>query len=742
MTINTILARGVCSLAFVQALAASAYSPSDIIATYAGGKPQGYAGDAGAAAAAALYTPEYLAADAIGNVYISDSGNHTIRRVDTAGVITTIAGTGSAGYNGDNIPAIAAQLSYPAAIAFDRAGDLYVADPGNGRIRKITLSTGIISTFAGSGAHGCTNVQASQAALNGPVALAFDSAGTLYFSEAINRIVRKVSNGAVTEFAGTCTQTAFDSPYGLLTDAADNLYVADSGVHPFVWKYDSNGNRTTFAGNGANGNTGDGSAANSAGVTLTEPQGLTRDASGNIYIGSGAVVRVVTPDGIIHTADGNGAAGYAGDGGLATAAEFAHVGSLAMNGAGRLFIADISASPRLRIVGPPAPLVVTIAGAGIAATGDGVSSADGRISCPGICGANYVSGMAVILDASQASPDALYEWGNGSCRGNAPCAVFPQTIAPTAISARFSPWYIKTLLGGTAGPALHRPFGLTLDDRGNLYFTETTDCVVRKRSNSSDVLSTIAGNGVCGDLGDGMPATQAELNNPQGVVVDAAGNVYIQDAGNGVIRKVSGDGVLHTFAGGIYTGSNSPALALDSNGNLFALGSATTIVRITPDGNTHPFFTASSGEAQTLDGLASGTDGGLVTYGTVRDFNGQLDPTVLLLSKQGVFSSGFYAFGVPEVPSGLAEDRRGDTYNEYYNCSTAFTLATTTIDTYLMTAAACGYGGDDGPAVSATLNGAIGLAFGSNGWLYVADTGNNAIRVLYPDAIFTHGFEQ
>ena len=724
---------------------ANAYSANDIIATYAGGSPAGYVGDGGPAVNAALQSAEFIATDAAGSLYISDSGSHTIRRVNSLGVITTIVGTGSPGYNGDGIPALTAQLNYPAGIAFDGNGDLYVADAGNNRVRKITMSNGLISTVAGTGTGGCLDSAANSAKFSAPVGLAFDSTGALYISEAGNRIVRKLSVGIVTSFAGSCGTPVFDSPYGLMTDASDNVYVADGGPHPYVWKHDSGGNRSVFAGNSANGNTGDGSAANSADVTLTDPEGLARDAAGDIFISSGSVVRVVTPDGIIHTAVGNGTFGFGGDGGIAIAAMLSNVHGLATNAAGHLFVSDLSASPRIRIAGPAAPLVVTVAGDGIPASGDGVASADQRINCPGTCGANYVSGMPVILNATQSSPDPLYEWtGVGCRRGNTACTLVPESVLPTSVTAHFTPRYIKTLIGGTVGPVLHGPFALTFDASANLYFTETADCVVRKLT-TTGMLTTIAGNGVCGNLGDGIPATAAELNNPQGVAVDAAGNIYIQDTGNGIIRKVTIDGILHNFATGVFTGSDSPALTIDSSGDLFMLGSSTTIVRVTSDGLSHLFATVTSNYANVLDGLANFTSAGLVAYGSYRDpgASNYNDQSYVHISPQGLIDSGFYNYPTNIIPAGTFSDQRADLFSESDSCDlNAVGVTGQTIVSYSVTAPSCGYAGDGGPAASATLNGAVGLALDSNGNLYVADYGNNAIRVLYSDAIFTSTMDQ
>lgn len=735
---NVLLRIGICAGGLCLAASASGYNTSDIIATYAGNGTQGFAGDGSPAASAMLNQPTLMALDSAGNLYISDSGNNTIRKVSTAGIITTVAGTGSAGYNGDGIAATSAELSSPRGIAFDAAGNLYIADAGNERIRMISFASGIISTAAGNGTQGCNNDVASKATFNGPLGLAFDSGGALYISDAGNGIVRKLSNGYVSSFAGTCVQTAFQFPWGLATDGSGNVYVADDFAKR-VFKVDSNGSQTLVAGNGAGGNTGDGGLATGAGVTLTDPRSVALDSAGNILISSGNVVRVVTPDGIIHTLAGNGSGGNSGDGGFATAAEMNAVAGLTVNAAGQPLIAD-SGSNVVRIVGPAATVLASVAGDGIAADGDAIASADGRINCPGACSASYVSGMPVILDATPLSADPLYQWLGATCRATSACTVVAQADRPMSLTARFTPWYIDTLLGGTVGPALQGPFALTLDASGNLYFTETIDCVVKKRT-TTGALTVVAGNGSCGNIGDGMLATQAELNDPQGVAVDAAGNVYIQDVGNGVIRKVTTDGVLHDFASGVFTGSDSPALTINAGGDLFMLGSSTTIVRLTSDGTPHPYATISSDYANALQGLSNDTSAGLAVYGNVGD---SAYPTLIYLSPQGTaYSSSYYPLSNYHVPTGIAYDQRGDLFVEIIGCQViAGAIVSQAHVQYAVTGPSCGYSGDGGPAASASLNGAVGLALANNGYLYVADQGNNAIRVLYPDAIFTGAMDQ
>ena len=237
------------------------------------------------------------------------------------------------------------------------------------------------------------------------------------------------------------------------------------------------------------------------------------------------------------------------------------------------------------------------------------------------------------------------------------------------------------------------------------------------------------------------PATQAELNNPQGVAVDSDGDVYIQDSGNGVIRKVTTGGILNTLASAIYSGT-SPALAIDAAGDLFAPGSATTIIRVTPDGQVHPFASLPSDHMTEHYGLANDVRGGLVAYGI---YQTDSNPVLAHISSSGV-PTAYYTSAL-QRPGCCRRHRYGSSRRcfhwirvrrlldptPWYGQCSAFRE---------LTALACGYNGDVGPASGATLNNPVGVAFDSNGWLYVADSGNNAIRVIYPDAIFTQGFEQ
>lgn len=266
-----------------------------IISTIAGTGTMGYSGDGGAATAAQLSYCSAAIVDAAGNTYIADYYNQRIRKIDGSGIITTYAGTGTAGYNGDGIQATAAKLNYPYALAIDNSGNLLISDYINNRVRKIDASTGLISTIVGIGTPGSTGDggPATAAQIYYPVGIAVDGSGNLFLSEAYGERVRKVNtSGIITTVAGTgtagysgdggpATAAKLYYPYGVAADRYDNLFIADY-VNNRVRKVDTSGIITTIAGTGFGGYCCDGSPATSA--YLHYPTGVSVDGSGNVYV--------------------------------------------------------------------------------------------------------------------------------------------------------------------------------------------------------------------------------------------------------------------------------------------------------------------------------------------------------------------------------------------------------------------------------------------------------------------------
>jgi sugar lactone lactonase YvrE len=279
------------------------------------------------ATAAALAAPAQIAYDAAGNLYIADLNNNVIRKVDLAGIVTTVAGTGEQGFAGDGGAATSAQLDSPAGVAVNAVGDIYIADTHNQRIRKV--SGGTITTIAGTGVAGFSGDSgaAASAQLSNPTALALDSNGNLFIADTDNHRIRKISGTTITTVAGNgeqgfsgdgaaVTAAGIDSPNGVAVDAAGKIYIGDTR-NQRVRVVDTAGVISTLAGNGSKAYGGDGGTA--AGASLARPRGLSVDAQGNIYIADSDNnrIRVVGTTGKISTVAGNGSQGFAGDGGLA-----------------------------------------------------------------------------------------------------------------------------------------------------------------------------------------------------------------------------------------------------------------------------------------------------------------------------------------------------------------------------------------------------------------------------------------
>ncbi|MFF6952812.1 RICIN domain-containing protein [Streptomyces iakyrus] len=322
------------------------------ISTVAGTGGAGFSGDNGPASSAQLNRPYGIAVDTTGTVYFSDYNNHRVRKITTDGRISTVAGTGAAGFGGDNGPAASAQLNCPREIAVDAAGAVYITDAGNHRVRKVTAD-GKISTFAGTGTAGFSGDGglATAARLNYPLGVAVDGSGAVYIADHHNHRVRKVTaDGKISTFAGTGTagfagdggpalSAQLRRPYALAVDTADGLCIADAENHR-VRKVSADGTISTVAGSGTAGFGGDGGPAASAKLNL--PLGVVADSSGTLYISDyhNHRVRKVTADGTISTAAGTGTAGFGGDDGPAASAKLNYPFGLAVDCVDTLYIAD------------------------------------------------------------------------------------------------------------------------------------------------------------------------------------------------------------------------------------------------------------------------------------------------------------------------------------------------------------------------------------------------------------------
>ncbi len=338
------------------------YNSAQIITTVVGTGTPGATGDGGSCKLAELYEPNSLVFDKAGNMYITDAGNNKIRKVNTTGIITTIAGTGLQNYSGDGGPATAAELNKPTSIAIDTDGNLYTGTIGDYRIRKISKE-GIITTIAGTGSlgYGSDNIPATACDLYGPYMGAVDKMGNIIFTDRGNYRVCKINTaGIITTICGNGTDihsgdngpataaTLKDPAFTSISSLGDIFIPEDYGY--CIRKIDAAGIITTFAGTGIIGNDGDGGAATAARFTL--PNGVAFDDTGNVYIADyqAGVVRKVSPTGIISTLAGNGVVGYSGDGGPAIKAQIMP-NAVAVDNNGYLYIAD-SDNDRIRRVVP------------------------------------------------------------------------------------------------------------------------------------------------------------------------------------------------------------------------------------------------------------------------------------------------------------------------------------------------------------------------------------------------------
>jgi hypothetical protein len=340
-------------LLFASAVAAHAQT-SRVIGTVAGTGAVGYTGDNGAATSATLASPSAVAYDGAGNLYIADAQNNVVRLVSkTTGIITTVAGTGAEGFAGDNGAATSAVLDTPTGVAIDSSGNIYIADSHNHRIRKV--SGGTITTVAGNGTPGFAGDTgaATAASLWLPSAIAVDGAGNLYIADTNNQRIRKVTGTTITTIAGNgdelyagdgaaATSASLDLPSGVAVDSSGKVYIADRH-NQRVRVVDGSGNISTLAGSGAvtfsGGFSGDGSSGTAA--MLAKPTGVAIDLAGNIYIADTDNQRIrQLSGGLIATVAGSGDQGFSGDGGSPTSAILNSPKSVAPDASSNFAIAD------------------------------------------------------------------------------------------------------------------------------------------------------------------------------------------------------------------------------------------------------------------------------------------------------------------------------------------------------------------------------------------------------------------
>ncbi len=643
---------------------------------YAGNNTAGFSPNGTLATATLLFEPIGAAVDANGNFYFSDQNNCVVREIVAAsGVMNTVAGTPHVcNYSGDGGPATSAELSFPQEVALDGSGNLYIADIGNSIVRRVVLGTGIITTYAGNGTAGFP------------------------------------TNGAL------ATSTMLSGPIGLAVDTGGNLFIADQN-NDVVCRVDGTSKDITIvAGTGTPGYSGDGGLATAA--TLRIPDGVAVDSSGNLYISDAqnAAIREVfsptnpnTPNEIT-TIVGNGTFGFNGDGAAGTSTELTNPAGLFVDPTtGNLWIADYW-SNRVRLYTATTKIVTTVVGSG--AVGDG-----GAATGPGVS-LYYPRNPALDANGNLYLVDAQ----NDRIRVISAADQSISTVVGTGI-----PCAQPILPCGDGGPAaaalLFQPRTVTIEPDGTLLVADNGDNRIREVDGSTGIITTIVGSGnLCmvsfSSCGDGGPALSASLNDARGAVLDAAGNLYFVDAQDNRVREVDTTGTITTVAGdgptgnapvgcvpgGNLSGDGGPAvnatldcplgLDIDASGNLYVADTDNNVIRKIDTG-TPRIITTIAGT-----GVAGNSgDGGSAT-------------SALLNTPDRVSVNGAGNFFISD--SGNNRIRRVDGTSKNI---TAFAGSGN-----------FAFGGDGGPALSASFATPVGVVVTPQGNMYVGDVYNNRIR--------------
>ncbi len=641
------LAVAVLLVSALQSSAQTNYPTPYAITTIAGSA--GYGSVDGTGATARFFGARGMAVDGAGNAFVADSRNCTIRKVTPAGVVTTLAGVAGAQGSVDGAGS-GARFYGPTGIAIDGAGNLYVTEFGDHTIRKVT-ATGTVTTFAGlAGRQGSSDGVGSDARFNLPSGIAVDRLGNLFVLDQTNNVVREVTAaGVVTTLATLSPQidpqyTEPPIPYGGVgVDVSGNVYVAGANNNT-IQKVGTNGEVTVFAGTLGQWGYVDGVGADARFVV---PSGVAVDAAGNLYVGDifNNAIRKVTPAGAVTTLVGGGGQGGTTDG-PRNVARFSIIAGLALDPSGALIVSDQNAIRKVT----PAGAVTTLAG-----SNETVGYADGPGN---IALFNLPFGIAVdsstnlfvtdsgnntirkITPAGVVSTFAGSPGNSGSADGVGSAARFTSPQGAALDSAgnlyvadagnytirKISPSGVVTTLAGSPGAAgsadgsgsaaqFNSPRGVAVDGAGNVYVTDFVDHTIRKVT-PDGLVTTLAG--VAGVFGwaDGT-GDQALFNRPFGIAADSPGNLYVADSGSQVIRKITAAGDVTTLAGqagvtGTKDGTVADALfwepigvAVDRSGNVYVTESLGAKLRkITADGHTSTLagLTANLGDA---DGVGS-----------------------------------------------------------------------------------------------------------------------------------------
>ncbi len=586
---------------FILLLAASgaALAQQFTISTVAGGAPPP---TPVVATSASIGQPARVAVDSAGNVYFSSA--NTVFKMDGSGVLTVVAGNSRAGFSGDGGPAVSAQLNAPRGIAIDKAGDIFIADSGNNRVREVTPD-GIINTFAGSGLPNPGGLgsygdggPAVNALLRLPAGVALDNSGDLFIADTGDNLIRKVTpDGVINSVAGDgypsyygdggpATQAELYNPQDVAVDSSGNIYIADT-TNAYIRKVTTDGAINAIAGSGSIGSTGDGGPATKA--SLNAPMALALDSSGDIYFveNGDSKIREIDTKGNINTVAGTGTAGFAGDGGKATSAQFNSPTGIALDSSGNMYIAD-SLNERIRKIA--GSNVSTVAGNGILSySGDGGPATRAQLNAPqGVAvdpsGDLYISDTANNVVRMVGKDGNISTVVSSSAKLNGPQGLAADSAGNLYIADSLNGRVLQLTPGGSlntvAGNSqLILPTAVAVDKAGDVYIADFSGNRIYKVAPGGGV-STVAGTGGMGYGGDGGPAANAQLTTPAAVAVDASGRLYIADTGNNAVRVVDSAGQISTLAQ-----VDSPeAIAVDAKSNVYVADGSAQVFQVYPSG--------------------------------------------------------------------------------------------------------------------------------------------------------------
>jgi sugar lactone lactonase YvrE len=742
-------ARRLVALAAV-GLGLSAYAQKVVVAYVGQNGTPGYTDATGTAAQFRFATPSGIAVDTAGNAFVTDPLNNVIRKISPTGVVTTFAGQLSGANGSANGLGTAASFSVPQGIAIDAAGNLYVADTGNQIIRRITAG-GLVSTLAGTaGVAGYVNSTGAGAQFRSPLGVAVDRAGpggaavNVYVADTQNNVIRKivVASQAVTTYAGALPVSnapapagnldgqdnvpQFNAPSGITADASGLVvYVTDTGNHS-IRRLISDGITVlvnTPAGNGFSAYAeGTGSSA-----AFSSPSGIATDIGGNLLVSDtmNQVIRVVT---------GTSTALYAGtptiagstDGVALNGSQFNRPTGIAVDSLNNVYVVDSLNAMVRKVINAGTPFITlhpvgqTVElGATVILTGNATGTPNptlqwqrfrlGETAFTNIPEGNGYTGTQTgtltITPVTAVMAGDLYQLVATNAVGSA-------TTNTAQLNVNLGPVF-TTWLGRAGQPGavdgvgtaarFRAPGNIAIDSAGNAYVADSANNIIRKVT-AAGVVTTLAGLAGVGGNADGF-ATTARFNGPTGIAVDAAGNIYVADTGNHTIRLINSVGVVVTLAG---TGGAQGAVDATGAAARFAFPSALAI------DSTGLIYVA-----DTLNHtIRKVTNLGVVTtFAGAAGQSGSLDAT-------GAAARFF-------LPSGIAVDAAfnvyvGDTMNHLIRKITPAGVVT------LFAGFANSVGSADGLIGNARFNQPKGVALDTSGNVYVADTGNHTIRRISP----------